>query len=64
MLWGGGIFIGEGYIRRPSPPHFPSETHGAVPPSPPESPVRPVRGGRRRASGCGKVFPYPAPNGP
>ena len=29
MLWGGGIFMGEGYIRRIPPVNFSLKTHGA-----------------------------------
>ena len=53
--------MGEGYIRRIPLVDFRSKTHGAVPPSPPECPVRPVKGGRRRVSGFGKVFAPPGP---
>ena len=53
--------MGEEYIRRTPPPDFPSQIHGCSSTLPTECPVRPVKGGRRRVSGCGKVFALPDP---
>jgi hypothetical protein len=59
VLWGGGIFTGEEYIRVIPSPNFPSETHGSPYPSPQDARVRPVRGGRRPVSGLSSVFTLP-----
>lgn len=61
MLWGGGIFMGEGYIRRIPLPDFPSQTHGLPYPSIQNARVRPVRGGRSPVSALGSINTLPGP---
>ena len=53
--------MGEEYIRRTPLPDFPSKSHGQDHPHSYNARTRPVKGGRRRVSGCGKVFAPPDP---
>lgn len=61
MLWGGGIFMGEEYNRVIPLPNFPPETQRCSSRPYYNARTRPVKGGRSRFSGCGKVFALPGP---